>query len=168
MYTKHFEHIDKLVKALENDGAFLVVENNKGKSNLMTIGWATVGMVWGKPVMTVFVRPVRYTHDLINDATSFSVCVPSVGKLKEELLLCGTSSGRSIDKIKATGLTLKKGQSKGTLVVEECKLFFECHIIERGVIDPSTLDAGVIQSYYPNKDYHSVYYGEIKHSYIKE
>jgi len=168
MYTKHFEHIDKLVKALENDGAFLVVEDKKGKINLMTIGWATVGMVWGKPMMTVFVRPVRHTYDLIESATSFSVCVPGTGKLKEELEFCGSSSGRSVDKIKATGLTLKRGQAKDTMIVEECKLFYECSIVHRNFLDPKSLDPAIISSYYPNKDYHAVYYGEIKHSHIRE
>lgn len=168
MYSKHFEHMDKLVKALENDGAFLVVENKLGKANLMTIGWATVGMVWGKPMMTVFVRPVRYTYELIENATSFSVCVPALGKLKEELILCGTSSGRSIDKVKATGLTLKKGLSKDSLVVEECKYFYECNIVQKNMIDQKTLDAGIIKSYYPHPDFHAVYYGEIKHSYARD
>ncbi len=168
MYSKHFEHVDKLIKALENDGAFLVVEDRNKKVNIMTIGWATVGMVWGKPIMTVFVRPVRYTHELIENADTFSVCVPSAGKLKEQLVFCGTSSGRSVDKVKNSGLTMVKGQSKETLIIEECKLFYECHILEKNAIDPNTLDAGVIKSYYPNRDFHTVYYGEIKHSHIRE
>ncbi len=168
MYTKHFEHIDKLVKGLENDGAFLVVENKKGKTNIMTIGWATVGMVWGKPMMTVFVRPVRYTYELIENATSFSVCVPSSGKLKEELEFCGSSSGRSVDKIKATGLTLIKGQTKDVTIIEECKLFYECHIVHKNFINPKSLDPAIIKSYYPTQDFHAVYYGEIKHSHIRE
>jgi len=83
-------------------------------------------------------------------------------------VFCGTSSGRSVDKVKNSGLTMVKGQSKETLIIEECKLFYECHILEKNAIDPNTLDAGVIKSYYPNRDFHTVYYGEIKHSHIRE
>ncbi len=168
MYSKHFEHVDKLIKSLEGDGAFLVVEDKNKKANLMTIGWATVGMVWGKPVMSVFVRPVRYTYDLIENAQNFSVCVPNAGKLKEALIFCGSSSGRSVDKIANSGLSFIPGHLKDTLVIEECKLFYECHILERTFLDPKTLNEDVIKNYYPSKDFHAVYFGEIKHSYIRE
>lgn len=168
MYTKHFEHVDKLDRALENDGVFLVVEDDRGKINVMTIGWATVGMVWGKPIMTVFVRPVRYTYELIERAKTFSVCVPSAGKLKDELIFCGSSSGRTVDKIKQSKLTAIKGQLKNTVIIEECKYFFECHIVQKNKLDPQVLDAGIIKDFYPNRDFHTVYYGEIKHSYARD
>ena len=168
MYTKHLEHVDKLNKAMEHDGAFLVVQNEQGKANVMTIGWATVGIIWGRPMITVFVRPVRYTYEILEHSQSFTICVPSPGKLKEELAFCGANSGRSIDKIGRCGFTMKKGQTKNTVVIEECKLFYECHIIERNNIDPTTLDASIVNNYYPKKDFHTVYYGEIRHSYMRK
>ena len=64
-YIKSYEEFERLNKALHSDGAFLVVKDKKGKVNVMTIGWAMIGVVWGKPMMTVFVRPARYTHELI-------------------------------------------------------------------------------------------------------
>ncbi|MFH1223983.1 MAG: flavin reductase family protein [Pseudomonadota bacterium] len=168
MYTKHFEHIDKLNHALENDGAFLVVEDEGGKVNVMTIGWATVGIVWGKPIMTVFVRPVRYTYELIEKAKHFTVCVPSAGKLKNELVTCGSSSGRVADKFKQCGFTPVRGQLKDTMIIEKCKYFYECRIVEKNKVTPETLDAGIIEKFYPKKDFHTVYFGEIKHSYARE
>lgn len=161
--VKYYEGVDRLYKALSTDGAFLIVQDNKNRTNIMTIGWATVGVVWGKPMMTVFVRPVRYTYEFIENAKTFSVSVPSVGKLKSELALCGTSSGRMVDKIKQCGFKMIDGKLEGTKLIESCKLHYECEIVEKNIIDPKTLNNKIIENYYPNRDYHTVYYGEIKH-----
>ena len=167
-HIKYYEHFDKLYKALHADGAFLVVKDKNGKINTMTIGWATLGLVWSRPMMTVFVRPNRFTYELIENASSFSVCVPGTGKNKEELIFCGTNSGRMVDKIKQCKFTMVKGMLKDTVVIEECKLFYECEIVEKNKVLPETLSKEIIDDLYPKKDFHSVYYGEIKHCYFRE
>ena len=72
-----YENFDVLCKAMAGNGAFLAVKDKDGRSNIMTIGWATVGVIWSKHVMSVMVRPVRFTHELMENAKVFSVCVPS-------------------------------------------------------------------------------------------
>ena len=167
-HIKYYEHFDKLYRALHSDGAFLVVKDKNGKVNTMTIGWATLGLVWNKPMMTVFVRPNRFTHELMENAASFSVCVPAAGKHKEELIFCGTNSGKMVDKIKQCKLTLVKGMLKDTVVIDECKLFYECEILEKNKVLPETLSKEIVENVYPKKDFHSIYYGEIKHCYFRE
>jgi flavin reductase (DIM6/NTAB) family NADH-FMN oxidoreductase RutF len=167
-YIKSYEEFERLNKALHSDGAFLVVKDKKGKVNVMTIGWAMIGVVWGKPMMTVFVRPARYTHELIENAVSFSVCVPNTGKMKEELAFCGTSSGKMVDKIKQCGLSLVQGKHKDNVLIDDCKLFYECEIVEKTKMLPETLSHEITEEFYPKKDFHSIYFGEIKHCYIRE
>ncbi len=167
-YIKSYEEFERLNKALHGEGAFLVVKDKKERINVMTIGWAMVGVVWGKPMMTVFVRPQRYTHDLMEEATGFSVCVPSAGKMKEELIFCGTSSGRMADKIKQCDFSLVKGKHKDIVLLDDCKLFYECEIIEKTGILPETLSKDIIKEFYPKNDFHTVYFGEIKHCYVRE
>jgi flavin reductase (DIM6/NTAB) family NADH-FMN oxidoreductase RutF len=163
---KFYEYFEDLCKSLDSNGAFLVVKDHKGHSNIMTIGWATIGVVWTRPMMTVFVRPVRYTHDLIENASSFSVCVPEHKNLEKALIDCGTNSGRDLDKASSFGLTLINGKLSDTLIIKECKLIYECKIVEKNKIDGQTLSQEIINDLYPKKDFHSVYYGEIKHCYI--
>ena len=69
-------------------GAFLVVQGNP-----MTIGWCQFGVVWGKPICTVFVRKSRYSHSLIEKTGRFTVSVPKADTMKEELAFCGKRSG---------------------------------------------------------------------------
>lgn len=164
--VKFDEHFDKLTKALSSNGAFLVVQGDDEKTNIMTIGWATLGVVWSRPVMTVFVRPVRYTYELIERAKTFSVCVPEGEKLAKELMECGTKSGRDMDKANSLGLTMLEGKLKTNKIISQCKFFYEAKIIQTNRIDETRLNEQVINDFYPKRDFHSVYYGEVKHCYI--
>src|SRR5664280_2761340 len=41
--------------------------------NPMTIGWGTIGYIWGKWILTVLVRPSRFTFQLMESADEFTV-----------------------------------------------------------------------------------------------
>lgn len=155
--------LNQLVK-----GAFLTVKHD-GKVNTMTIGWGTVGYIWNKPILMVPVRYSRYTHSLIDNATSFTVSVPIAKDLKKELAFCGTKSGRDLDKIKACGLTLEAPQSLDieTPIIGDCELQIECKIVYKQPMASETLDPQIIKSQYPKGDYHVLYYGEIVSAYYK-
>jgi flavin reductase (DIM6/NTAB) family NADH-FMN oxidoreductase RutF len=68
-------------------------------ANAMTASWGNIGILWNKPVATVYVRPQRYTYPLCENADRISLCI-----LPEEyraaLRLCGTKSGRDMDKLR--------------------------------------------------------------------
>lgn len=144
-------------------GAFLTVQAGD-KVNVMTIGWASLGFLWGRPVMTVMVRKTRYTFGIIEKAAAFTVSVPS-GDLRRELDICGTQSGRKVDKLKLCGLELFPGEKVKTPVIGVPGTHFECRIVYKSALDPAAL----IDSYkhlYPEKDFHSLYFGEIVYSYV--
>lgn len=111
---KDISFSDEASKALAalKEGAFLTA-GDSGKSNVMTIAWGSIGFMWGKPVFTVLVRPSRYTYRFMEEGSEFTVSVP-VGGMKEALALCGSKSGRDMDKVKAAGLTLQAGKKVAT------------------------------------------------------
>ncbi|MCR2031991.1 flavin reductase family protein [Anaerofustis stercorihominis] len=166
METK--EAFDLLNKQLSK-GVFLTVKN-KDKVNTMVIGWATVGRVWGKDIMTVMVRFSRNTYDLIKNADSFTVSVPEYDTMKKEIAFMGTKSGRDFDKYKETGLTLSDAQSVESPVINEAKLHYECKIVYKQSMDPTgIIDYENIEKrfYEGNNDYHMIFYGEILNVYDK-
>jgi flavin reductase (DIM6/NTAB) family NADH-FMN oxidoreductase RutF len=114
------DNVDHLKRALAGEGVFLVVLDKNGRANSMTIGWGEVGIIWSRPVFTVLVRRSRYTYDCLLSADSFTVNVPSTGQLEEELLFCGTKSGRDLDKAAACGLTLIAAREVSSPIIEEC------------------------------------------------
>lgn len=148
-------------------GAFLTVKD-KDRVNTMTIGWATEGIVWGKEVLTVMVRYSRYTYELIKNADSFTVSVPEPDKMKKELAVMGSKSGRDMDKYRETGLVLSDSREVDTPVVKGCSAYYECDILYRQAMEPASIikGKGVQERYYEsNSDYHVIIYGEIKKCY---
>jgi flavin reductase (DIM6/NTAB) family NADH-FMN oxidoreductase RutF len=159
------EGFAELCRALRDGGAFLVVQDEKGRPNAMTIGWALAGVVWGEPVMTVLVRPSRHTFGLLQKQRRFSVCVPPAGKMAEELAFCGSKSGRDCDKVKELGLKAAPGLETGVSVLEDCELFYECQTVQRSGVLKDSLEADIISGYYPQGDFHTVYNGRILRCY---
>ena len=152
---------DKLCEALEDSGALLVVLDDKKRLNAMTIGWAQTGVIWSRPVMTVLVRPSRYTHELLDNARYFSVCVPVSGAWKKELAFCGSKSGREHDKLRVCAFKAKDGSKPGIKLIEGAALSYECEIISKTEVSSLALPEGIRKTYYPGGDSHTIYFGEI-------
>ena len=90
------KHVQELNDQL-GQGAFLTVRNGD-VINTMTIGWGSIGIMWGKPVLMVPVRYSRVTYELLQTADEFTVMVPTNGTMKKELAFAGSKSCREVDK----------------------------------------------------------------------
>lgn len=152
---------DQAATAVEilRHGAFLTTAA-KDKVNTMTIGWGNVGIIWGKPIFTALIRPSRYTYQLIEASGEFTVSLPT-GDMQPALSLCGSKSGRDMDKIAAAGLTTRPGKEVSVPIISGCGLHYECRVIYRQPMHPGGLPAELEQKMYPNQDYHVMYFGEI-------
>jgi flavin reductase (DIM6/NTAB) family NADH-FMN oxidoreductase RutF len=96
----------------------------EGKANIITIAW--VGTICSEPPMlSISVRPERYSHALIMDSLEFVVNIPHID-LSFATDLCGVKSGREIDKFTAAGLTKGKGISVSAPIINECPINLEC------------------------------------------
>lgn len=153
-------------------GALLTTSAN-GETDTMTIGWGTIGVIWGKPVFQVLVRESRYTKKLIDANGEFTVNVPMTVDAKQILAICGTKSFRDMDKIGQLGLTLEPGETVSVPAVRQLPLTVECKVIYKQEQNPAAIDTGCYEKYYAKGtrnegDHHTVYYGEITAAYIVE
>ncbi len=156
----------QLREALEAGGAFLIAIDDRGTANPMTIGWGQLGIVWSRPVFTVLVRISRHTHGCLHSGGSFAVSVPRPGELKDELLFCGTRSGREIDKIEACGLATAAGREIDAPVLAACSLHYECRILARTQQQRSDFaSTDLLDDVYPHDDHHLIVFGEIVAAY---
>lgn len=57
------KEIDENVIRLIGDEWMLVAAGDREKFNMMTASWGSMGFLWNKPVVMVFVRPQRYTYE---------------------------------------------------------------------------------------------------------
>jgi flavin reductase (DIM6/NTAB) family NADH-FMN oxidoreductase RutF len=135
-------------------------ENAPGKFNTMTVSWGGLGEVWNKPMAMVLVRPSRYTFEFIDKNADFTLCVLP-GEFKDQLTLCGTRSGRAIDKIQATGLTPLTSSVVAAPGFNEAELIIECRKMYYDDIKPANFLSPHIEGNYNGKDYHRLYFGEI-------
>jgi len=162
------ESIEWLGKSFAGNGVFIVVNTPSGGANPMTIGWGQVGIVWGKPIFSAFVRTSRYTHLCLQQASSFTVNVPRLGELTEELMLCGTKSGRDLDKADACGFDLQQAQHVDTPILGQCGLHYECRILARSQLESSDLADDRVRKFYQDIDLHQIVLGEIQTVYVTQ
>ena len=137
----------------------------------MTIGWAQLGVVWARPVVTVMVRKSRYTHSLMEQAEVFTVSFPRAKEMGKEIAFCGVRSGRDVDKEKEAGLTRLAPRAGGAEAVAGCGIVFECRIVQKQLLDLDTFDPDFRVKYYgdnqalPDGDPHVLYVGEVLAAY---
>jgi flavin reductase (DIM6/NTAB) family NADH-FMN oxidoreductase RutF len=154
--------VAKKVMTQIKEGAFLTVKADT-RLNTMTIGWATVGIVWQKPIVMVAVRNSRHTFGIMENAADFTVSVPK-DDMRDELMFCGTQSGRTYDKFKECGLKPGAGQKTLSPIIQIPGIHFECKIVYKSAMDPAFLDADY-QRLYPKHDFHTLYFGELMECY---
>ena len=66
---------ERTMELLARPGLLLAATKRSGASNVMTIGWGTLGIIWGRKIFVVLVRPSRYTYQFIEDSgDSRSMC----------------------------------------------------------------------------------------------
>jgi flavin reductase (DIM6/NTAB) family NADH-FMN oxidoreductase RutF len=140
-------------------GAFLTVKSGNAL-NTMTIGWATFGVVWRKPIMMVAVRFTRHTFGIIEAAKDFTVTVPA-GDMSQEIAYCGSKSGKDVDKFKMCHLETTDGRHVASPIIKTRGCHYECRIIYKSAMDPAHFDQDYDSSLYPKKDYHTLYFGEV-------
>lgn len=147
-------------------GWMLVCAGNGSAFNMMTASWGQLGNLWDMPVATCYVRPQRYTREFLDNTDSFSLTFydPS---FHDALELCGTKSGRDIDKALATGLTPKEVGE--TIIFEQAQLALVCHKIYTQEIEPTCfIDEELPEKVYPKQDYHTMYVGRVDEVYVQD
>jgi flavin reductase (DIM6/NTAB) family NADH-FMN oxidoreductase RutF len=136
----------------------LVTAGTPDNYNMMTASWGTMGILWGKPVCIIFIRPTRYTYEFIERNDTFSLNILPE-KLRKILDTCGSKSGRDFKKMEMKGLT--KCIEQDTVCFAESRLVFLCRKIYFQDLQPEHFLTKDIAKNYPKKDYHRFYVGEI-------
>ena len=134
--------------------------------NAMTASWGGLGIMWGKPVAFVFIRPQRYTKEYMD--ISENVTLSFYGEEYRSMLSdMGSKSGREEDKIKHENLTVQfDGNApyfeEAGLVLKGKKLYCQ----EMGA--EYTKVEAITEKFYPAGDWHTMYIYEIEKVLVRE
>lgn len=171
-----FEHMGEILNGVKN--GVLITGKADGRVNSMTISWGMVGVEWGKPVFTTFIREHRFTRSLLEKNGEFTVNIPLDDSAKKILGFCGSKSGRDVDKAKEIGLTYEEPEMISVPGVKELPLTLECKVVYKQKQDTAAMTEENREKFYPqdvdslftgsNKDTHVAYYGEIVNAYVIE
>lgn len=148
------------VFSLIGDRWMLVAATDKsGRTNAMTASWGGMGVLWGKKVAFVFIRPQRYTKRFVDEADKFTLSFFD-DSYKNMLGYMGKVSGKDEDKLAKSGLTVT--DKDGAPVFKEASLTLVCRKMYRDTLkEENFIDKSNIEKWYPQKDYHDVYVAEI-------
>ena len=168
-YINLNDNANDMINAL-GKGVFLTTKVGD-KVNSMAIEWGTLGYLWGKAVFICYVRESRFTREQLDKNPEFTVNMPIGAYDKHIMAICGSKSGRDIDKVKEAGLTLVDGEKVSVPAIKELPMTIECKVIYRQPQDMFLLPEEVKQRFYSskfnlNEDEHITYIGEILNAYI--
>lgn len=171
-----FDYAGEICKALP--GGVLLTTKQGEAINTMTIGWGTIGIEWRHPIFIAFVRESRHTRQMLQENAEFTVNVPMGQVDKKILSVCGTKSGRDVNKIEALGLTLEEPLEISVPGIRELPLTLECKVLYSQKQELSAIPEDILARFYPveddrlhpgsDRDYHIAYYAQIVKAYIIE
>lgn len=151
------DFMKKAFSAYDKEWA-LVTAGNTENYNTMTISWGGLGTLWNKPVATVYVKPIRYTHSFLDENEYFTVSFYDE-KYRQDLGVLGTLSGRDGDKVAKTALTpVAVGES---VSFKQAKITLLCKKIYRQDLITDTMPQDAIDKYYIDEAPHTMFIGHV-------
>lgn len=141
----------------------LLTSGVKENFNAMTISWGGLGTIWNKPVVTVYVKPIRYTYEFMENNEYFTISFYDK-KYKKDLGILGSKSGRNLNKIELTKLTPEF--FKNTTSFKEAKLTIICKKIyfqdlDINNINVDSIPQSEVDRFYKTEPIHRMYIGEV-------
>ena len=160
------EELNKSPFQLIGSDWMLITAEKDNKVNTMTASWGGFGVMWGKNVVYIVIRPQRFTKEFVDNSDTFSLTFLDKS-FKKQLSYLGSVSGRDEDKISKSNLTIQ--HSDNTPYFEEGNLAIICKKLYAQKFKPECFFTSELDTeWYPKKDHHTLYIAEIEKVLIKE
>ena len=157
--------LDKNVFSAIGDQWMLITAGTAERCNTMTASWGGLGVMWGAPAATCYIRPQRYTKEFVDREDFFTLSFFGE-EHRKALQLCGSKSGREVDKVKECGFTVQTAEC-GAPYFQEAGVVLVCRKRFAQPMDPDCMPQEIKTKWYPEKDYHTLYIGEIIEAYVR-
>ncbi len=143
----------------------LITASDGEKTNTMTASWGGFGFLWNKNIAFIVLRPQRYTKEFVDKTNEFSLSFFDES-YKKTLSYLGSVSGKNEDKISKSGLHLSFINNIPSF--EEASMVINCkNLYKQNLLSECFIDTNIDEKNYPNKDYHTLYFAEIKNIFVK-
>ena len=126
--TKRPLSLGKVYGLLEPGPVLLLSTRHKGRDNVMTMSWHTM-MDFEPPLVGCVVSGRDFSFAALKATRECVLNIPTAG-LAAQVVACGNSSGRRVDKFAAFGLTAAPAKLVGAPLVAECWANLECRVAD--------------------------------------
>lgn len=151
-----------IIKAIADEWMLISAGDEKGY-NMMTASWGFAGEMWGNDSVIAMIRPQRYTMEFVDKNDYFTLSF--YGDNKDIHKVCGSKSGRDVNKTELTGLTPVFNDN--TVYFDEARLVLVCKKQYVGRLEENCFTDKEPLKWYENKDYHYMIVGKIEKVLVK-
>ena len=151
-----------LIKAIADEWMLISAGDSK-KYNMMTASWGFMGEMWESDCVTAMIRPQRYTMEFVEKNDYFTLSF--YGENKAIHKICGSQSGRDVNKTELTGLTPVFFDN--TVYFDEARLVLICKKQYVQQLEEDCFTDKTPLKWYENKDFHYMIIGKIEKALIK-
>ena len=124
--------LSQAYRLLEPGPVVLVATSKNGKPNVMTMSWHTM-MDFDPPIVGCVISNRDFTFGLLKATRECTINIPTV-ELSAKVVRCGNTTGRTVDKFKACGLTPTRASRVTAPLIAECYASLECKVVDTRMV----------------------------------
>ncbi|KPL26545.1 MAG: flavin reductase [Acidithiobacillales bacterium SM1_46] len=118
----------RVYQLLEPGPVVMVTTSRRGRANVMTLSWLTM-MDFEPPLVGCVLSNRNFSFAALKATKECAINIPTA-KLAKQVVGCGNTSGRSVDKFKAFRLTPMPASKITAPLVAECFANLECRVVD--------------------------------------
>jgi flavin reductase (DIM6/NTAB) family NADH-FMN oxidoreductase RutF len=117
----------RVYQLMEPGPVVLLTTARKGQPNVMTLSWHTM-MEFEPPTIGCVVSDRNHSHALLRATRKCVINLPT-DDLAAQVVACGNTSGRNVNKFESFGLTPGPASCVAAPLVDECYASLECKVV---------------------------------------
>jgi flavin reductase (DIM6/NTAB) family NADH-FMN oxidoreductase RutF len=129
--------LSKVYQLLEPGPVVLLTTAHKGRANVMAMSWHMM-VEFEPPLVACIVSRADHSFVALRATRECVIAIPAL-KLAPQVVQVGNSSGRSVDKFKAFGLTPVAAQRVTPPLIAECFANLECQVVDTHLVNKYSL-----------------------------
>ena len=120
--------LSKVYGLLEPGPVVLLTTAEKGRPNIMAMSWHTM-LEFEPPLVGCVISNRNYSFSVLQATKECVINIPTL-ELAAQVVGCGNTSGRKVDKFKRFGLTPLAASCVKPPLIDECYACLECRVAD--------------------------------------
>ena len=125
--------LSQVYRLLEPGPVVLLTTVDAKRPNVMTMSWHMM-IDFEPPLVGCVVSNRDYTFDVLRKTKECVINIPTV-ELAKQVVGCGNTSGRNVDKFKKFDLLQSPASQVSAPLIDQCFANLECEVIDTGMVD---------------------------------